>query len=76
MILQIAMFASAITFGVKSTNIAKTANEYSADANILAARTLEEARVANQIFMLAVCLQSGDVQVCFCFYVFVSASIQ
>lgn len=76
MILQIAMFASAIAFGVKSISIAKTTNEYSADANILAARALEEARVANQISMLAVCLQSGDVQVCFRFYVFVSATNQ
>lgn len=74
MILQIAAFASAIAFGVKSIDTAKTANEYSARANSFAARALEEARVANQVSMLAVCLQSGDVQVCVCLYVFVSAT--
>lgn len=68
MILQIAMFASAIAFGVKSIDIAKTANEYSASANSFSARALEEARVANQLSMLAVCLQAGDVKVmCFAF---------
>ena len=67
MILQIAAFAAAIAFGVfavKSIDIARTANEYSASANSYAARALEEARVANQVAMLAVCSQSGDVQVC------------
>lgn len=68
MILQIAAFAAAIAFGVKSINIATTANEYSASANSYAARALEEARVSNQVAMLAVCLQSGDVQVCACLY--------
>lgn len=63
MILQIAMFASAIAFGVKSIDIAKTANEYSASANSFSARALEEARVANQLSMLAVCLQAGEVKV-------------
>ena len=65
MILQIAAFAAAIAFGVfavKSIDIARTANSY-------AARALEEARVANQVAMLAVCSQSGDVQVCACLYV-------
>lgn len=74
MILQIAAFAAAIAFGVfavKSINIARTANEYSASANSYAARALEEARVANQVAMLAVCSQSGDVQVCACSYVVV-----
>lgn len=72
MILQIAAFAAAIAFGVfavKSIDIARTANEYSASANNYAARALEEARVANQVAMLAVCSQSGDVQVCACLYV-------
>lgn len=72
MLLQIAAFAAAIAFGVfavKSIDIARTANKYSASANNYAARALEEARVANQVAMLAVCSQSGDVQVCACFYV-------
>lgn len=74
MILQIAAFAAAIAFGVfavKSINIARTANEYSASANSYAARALEEARVANQVAMLAICSQSGLVQVCSCLYVVV-----
>lgn len=67
MILQIAAFAAAIAFGVfavKSIDIARTANKYSASANSYAAQALEEAHVANQIAMLAVCSQSGDLQVC------------
>lgn len=74
MILQIAAFAVAIAFGVfavKSIDIARTANKYSASANSYAARALEEARVANQVAMLAVCSQSGDVQVCAFLYVVV-----
>lgn len=70
-ILQFAAFAVAIAFGVfavKSIDIARTANEYSASANSYAARALEEARVANQVAMLAVCSQSDDdIQVCACF---------
>ena len=74
MILQIAAFVAAIAFGVfavKSIDIARTANEYSARANGYAAEALEEARLANQVAMLAVCSQSGDVQVCACLYVVV-----
>lgn len=71
-ILQIAAFAAAIAFGVFaiiSIDIARAANEYSARANSYAARALEEARVANQVAMLAVCSQSGAVQVCICLLV-------
>lgn len=67
MVLQIAAFVAAIAFGVfaiKSIDIARTANKYSAMANSYAAQALEEARLANQVAMLAVCSQSGDVQVC------------
>lgn len=66
-ILQIAAFAAAIAFGVfavKSIDIARTANDYSARANSLADQALEEARVANQVAMLSICSQSGAVQVC------------
>ena len=72
MILQIAAFAAAIAFGVfavKSIDIARTANEYSASANSYAAQALEEARVANQVAMLAVCSQTADVEVCACLLV-------
>lgn len=76
MILQIAMFASAIAFGVKSIDIAKIANEYSASANSFSACALEEARVANQLSMLAVCLQAGDVKImCFAFIYLCQLSI-
>lgn len=64
MILQLAAFAAAIAFGVfavKSIDIARTANTY-------ADRALGEARIANQVAMLAVCSQSGDVQVCTSLY--------
>lgn len=71
MILQIAAFVAAIAFGVfaiKSIDIARTANSYAAEA-------LEEARLANQVAMLAVCSQSDDVQVCACLYVVVWSAI-
>lgn len=73
MILQLAAFAAAIAFGVfavKSIDIARTANEYAASANRYAAQALGEARVANQVALLAVCSQSGDVQVCASLYVY------
>lgn len=71
-ILQIATFNAAIAFGVsaiKSINIARTANEYSASANSYASQALEEALLANQVAMLAVCLQPGATQVCCCLVV-------
>lgn len=76
MILQLAAIAAAIAFGVfavKSIDIARTANGYAKTANSYAAQALEEARVANQVALLAICSQSGDVQVCACWYV--SASV-
>ena len=57
-ILQTAAFVAAIAFGVfaiKSVHIANTANDY-------AAKALEEARIANQVAMLAICI-SADAQV-------------
>lgn len=71
-ILQVATFTSAIAFGVfavKSIHIARTANEYSASANSFSAQALEEARIANQVAMLAVCSQPGAAQVCCCLVV-------
>ncbi len=58
-LLQSAAIAAAIAFGVfavKSVNIANAANAYAAAA-------VEQARLANQVALLAFCL-SADAQVC------------